>query len=476
MPLFPLPINMVLPSNIIERIQMNDIIKLLDLEDDTFVIDKVEIDNGTKHITVSTNVVPHTCPICNSKMKSRGIKERTIRHPILQDGYNVVITLKQRRWRCTNLNCKYDMAESFNFVKKGKQTSNAAELLIVNAFRSIDVTAAEVGRQFNISDHHAMDIFDRYVHMKRLSLPEAICIDEVYLDMDNYCKYVLVLQDFATGEPIDLVISRRKSVTEPYFVKIPRAERDNVKYLISDMYNPYLDIAKTFFHNAVPVVDSFHVMQWITHQLDLYLIKLLKQYKERDIANEIARQHLQFRPQHIPVSNEVYLLQNHRWVLLRNRRNINYSDDKKLNNHFKMEMNTYDYETRFLALDPNLAELRELKEKYAEFNYRNSGNPKAAAEELDELIDEYASSKQNIFREFSRTLTKYRQPIINSFIHYEKICNGKSYVARLSNGPVESLNRKAKDIKRNARGYTNFNHLRNRFLFALRKNSHISAK
>ena len=32
--------------------------------------------------------------------------------------------------------------------------------------------------------------------MKRLTLTDAICIDEVFVDFDEYCKYALVIQDF----------------------------------------------------------------------------------------------------------------------------------------------------------------------------------------------------------------------------------------------------------------------------------------
>ena len=50
----------------------------------------------------------------------------------------------------------------------------------------------------------------------------------------------------------------------------------------------------------------------------------------------------------------------------------------------------------------------------------------------------------------------------------EKIGNEKIYDTRLSNGPIESLNRKIKDLKRLGRGFRNFEHFRNRFLYATR--------
>lgn len=50
----------------------------------------------------------------------------------------------------------------------------------------------------------------------------------------------------------------------------------------------------------------------------------------------------------------------------------------------------------------------------------------------------------------------------------EKIGNGKIYDTRLSNGPIKFTNRKIKDFKRLGKGFSNFEHFRNRFLFATR--------
>ena len=67
-------------------------------------------------------------------------------------------------------------------------------------------------------------------------------------------------------------------------------------------------------------------------------------------------------------------------------------------------------------------------------------------------------------------LSKYKDPILNSFVMAEKNGPGGLYNSRLSNGPIESLNRKIKDLKRLGRGFRNFEHLRNRFLYATRNN------
>lgn len=88
--------------------------------------------------------------------------------------------------------------------------------------------------------------------------------------------------DFLTGQPIDILPSRQKRDTADYFLSISIEERRKVKYLITDMYNPYLSFAKAYFPDAICAIDSYHIIQWIIHRINLLLIKLLKVFKERD--------------------------------------------------------------------------------------------------------------------------------------------------------------------------------------------------
>lgn len=338
---------------------MNTITELLNLEDSDILIADISIQGTTKTITLETKPTPHYCPICGFKMHSRGVKQRTIKHPVLQDNYELILILKQRRRRCTNKECLYDVSESFKFVNKRRRTTNATDMLIVMAYRNLMETSTSIANRFHVSDTYVHEIFERYVKMDRLTLTDVISVDEVHVELDEYCKYALVIQDFHTGDPIDLLRSRRSNVTEPYFVSIPPEERAAVKYLISDMYNQYINYVDKYFPNAVPVVDSFHVIQWITRLIDNYLRQLLKKFR---------------------------------------------------------------------------------------------------------------SSEYEIFREFADLLEKYQDPIINSFVMVEKYGHGEIYDSRISNGPMESLNRKVKDLKRLGRGYKNFEHFRNRFLYSTRSN------
>jgi len=324
---------------------MNSITELLDLEDSDIFISDTKIEDDRKVITLETHPTAHFCPCCGFRMHSRGIKTRTISHPILQDGYKLVLLLNQRRWRCTNPECKFETNDEFRFVNRSRRCTNATDMLVVLAFRDLSESAASIAKKFKTSDTHVLDIFDRYVKLNRLPLTDIISVDEVYTDMADDSKYALVIQDFHTGDPIDILRSRRSKITEPYFAAIPPEERNQVKYLLSDMYNPYLAFVDKYFPNAVSVVDSFHVVQWVIHSIDEYIRQLERYFRKRD-----------------------------------------------------------------------------------------------------------------------------KEPIINSFVMVEKYGPGGIYNSRLSNGPIESLNRKVKDLKRLGRGFRNFEHFRNRFLYATRNN------
>lgn len=447
---------------------VSDILTLLDLEDEKVIITDVFEENHHKYVTVETKPEPHYCPMCNHRMYSKGIKCRTINHPILQDTYPLSLILKQRRWKCSNPECGYDIAESFHFVGRNKRTTNATDMLIVLAYKDLNATTAAIADRFNVSDTYVHEVFNRFVKLDRLPLSEAISVDEVHVDMDTDCKYALVIQDFITGDPIDLLQSRRSNITEPYFANIPTEERYSVKYLISDMYNPYIKFVDKYFPNAVPVVDAFHVIQWILNELDKYMRELLRKYRKRDDEIEKRKSEELGRIIHLPKSKEVYLLQKYRWLILVNQQDIKYRSAPIMDKHLHHLMNTYDYEDDLFRIDPSLRELRELKELYISFNSRNAGNPVNAAREIDTVIGTYQLCGQPIFEDFSDLLIKYKEPIINSFVMVEKLGRNGKYKSRLSNGPIESINRKVKDLKRNGRGFRNFEHFRNRFLYATR--------
>ena len=453
----------------------NDITKLLDLKDSNIEIKSIIVRGNVKEITLEKMPTAHYCPLCNFKMHSLGVYTRAANHPILQDGYVIKLIVKQRRWRCSNDQCRYIITDRFSFLDKRKRNTNVTDFLIVQAFKDVELSAAQIARRFNVSDTYAIYTFERYVDMKRRQLTAAICIDEVQLKIPKVCNYALVIQDFATGEPIDLVINRRKEITEPYFASIPRNERAKVKYLVTDMYQPYLNYVDIYFPNAVSVVDSFHVVKMINGKIQEYIRRIIRKLNEKDEARHARLEQELGRRIGFVHSREYYIVKEFQWLILKNRSDIKYSSKAHFDHKFNCYMSVYDYEYELFKIDSNLAVFRDLKERYISFNNKYVGNHKAAASGLNEIIQIYRDSGFKMFEDIADSLQTHRERIINSCIMIERIDKAGNHLRRLSNGPMESLNRIPKDMKRHARGYGNFYHIRNRFLFSQRKNAAILA-
>ena len=81
---------------------MDNIIKFLNFEDDALEVLDQKVEKGRRIVVLQKKATPHFCPVCSYRMHSKGIYPRTINHPVMQDGLQLVIIVNQRRWQCTN--------------------------------------------------------------------------------------------------------------------------------------------------------------------------------------------------------------------------------------------------------------------------------------------------------------------------------------------------------------------------------------
>ena len=84
-------------------------------------------------------------------------------------------------------------------------------------------------------------------------LTECLGIDELHsheLSRRN-SSYLCILVDNERRTVWDVLDSRSKMALSLFFSNIPREERLRVKYVTIDMWEPYKDVARTYFHNYV---------------------------------------------------------------------------------------------------------------------------------------------------------------------------------------------------------------------------------
>ena len=239
-------------------VYVNNVIKeLLDLKDlDDVVIEDVKVDDALRSKTLVVKKVysPMFCPECKERMESKGFYVRHIKHPVLDDGYLILIELWQRKFKCNNDDCdtRY-INESFAFVERNKRTTYITPLLVLKDLKDITITCAYVARHRRVSETWVHQVVMSYLKFDRLPLPEILCIDEVYLDICKDARYCVILRDFLTGDLIDILPNRYEKTFENYFLHISRQERLKVKFIISDMYEPYLKLPEKYFNNTISI-------------------------------------------------------------------------------------------------------------------------------------------------------------------------------------------------------------------------------
>lgn len=221
------------------------------------------------------------------------------------------------------------------------------------------------------------------------------------------------------------------------------------------MYKPYSLYIKKYFPNAEHIVDSFHVVQLINRYFLAHIRKVQRNIDANDRARHAEYEQEFGRTLLFTHSKEYLLLKKYHWMLLKNRSNLKFYQQPRYNHLFKKPMNTHDYMKELFSLNPSFRTMYDLKEKYIEFNNKYAGNPKTARLALEDLIALYRKSDISMFLEIADTIERHFEAILNSFIMAKRCRNNITWNSRLSNGPIEALNRIPKDLKRIGRGYLN---------------------
>ena len=386
----------------------------------------------------------YTCPYCGIvgeyKMRSSKILKIKYSSPLEN---NITIMFKRRQFKCDCCEHYFQEPNPFNVSKK--HISLMKDYQILYALRDITKTYSSVAKEFDVSPTYVLDLFDRKVDLKRLSLPEVMCVDEVYSKKLSYHHYCFIIYDPINKNIIDVLNSRRLNKLDDYFAKIQLSEKRKVKYFSMDLYDNYRNLAKRCFPNAKICADAFHVIKHISEALQAVRRTIMSKYDNIKTEND---------------GN--YWILKKKWKLLtKDRTKLDY---KKIRipktSHYMNEFEMIEY---MIKIDPKLEKAYELYHNYLAFN--SNATPQNAAEWLDELILEYKASNIDKFVPVWKMLENWKIEIINSF---DRV-NDK----RISNGPMERVNRDIKTLFRISFGSTNFARMRNRIMYCINSDSSI---
>lgn len=424
--------------------------------------------NNFNEITVTLSQKDSVCPACGfGHPKVKNYIKKNITHSLLADRKCIII-YNARRFICPV--CRKTYYEHNPFVFSSMKISTKVVINVLEQLKDFNETFSSVARRNHITPTTVCDIFDKHVQLSRNPLPEIISIDEVYAFHSLHSKYVCVLLDFVTQEPVDILPERTYNYLSGYFGKIPLEERKKVKLVCSDMYDTYRSIARNCFPNSRCAVDVFHVSQEFHRKMNSIRIRIMKGYNKNEEDEK----------------DEYYLLKHFNWLLFKSNdardefgELFDPNRERKKNRHFDRYLNYYDIREMLLKIDNELTEVYDLKLDLREFYKENTFE--TAKENINDLIQKFLTSSIEEMNAFGRTLVKWKEEIINSFIiiKYEyKINRDDGTVAvhnrRINNALIENRNKVIKCIKHNANGYRNWFRFRNRVLYVLRPGATFS--
>lgn len=379
------------------------------------------------------------CPTCSTKLIGNGYYKRKVILPYSPfESANVF--LKFHRKRCPRCNRSFN--GNCSIFPENKKLSYSSIQKIMKLLEDPSMTFMSVSKIIDVSPATVMRTFDANCHIPRIPFPEVLCIDEVYTKNNSYnSKYSCIFYDFEKHTVIDVLPCRKKNYLSSYLTKIPKTERNAVKYVCIDMYRPYKDIVHRYFKKAIICVDSFHVVKHLNDDLNKIRIRLYKQYSCDSI--------------------EYYLLKHFKFLLF--DRTIDLDNKGKYNKKLKRHMTYRDLLDAMLSINDDLEEGYRLKELYINFN--KTFTYREAKDYMDTLIDEF--KKQNIkeFEEFIELLTNWKDEIVNSFIRY----NGE----RINNGIAESMNETVALLMYNTKGIRDAERRRKRIMYSINKKGFV---
>lgn len=323
-------------------------------------------------------------------------------------GFAVYLLYRMRRVECVTCGVKVEQVP----WAMGKHTLTRAYMLFLAQWAR-KLSWAETARSFHTSWEKVYQAVEYVVQWglehRQLGPIRAIGVDEIQYGKGH--RYLTLVYQIESGCVRLLWVGQERTLAsfEKFFVMLGKELSEQIEFVCSDMWKPYLKLIAKHCTHALNILDRFHVVAKMNLALD-------------DVRADEARRLVQdgYEP----------VLKKSRWCLLKRPANLTDNQRVKLRD----------------VLRYNLASVRAylLKEAFQAFWEYDS--PVWAGKFLDEWTNQVMRSRIEPMKKFARTIRAHRELLLNYFRAR------KAY----SSGVIEGLNNKAKVTMRKAYGFRTF--------------------
>lgn len=267
----------------------NYIINILNLKENNLIFkDNFYYETKIKGIThkifeAYLSYKPTHCTKCgvlfDGNFEKHGFITSNIKIPDVS-GFKSILKLHKQRYLCKHCNKAFTL--STNIVNYGCFISNNTKYKIATDLIK-KRSEKDIALDNNVSPNTVERIMDSYYETQKLYkhyLPEILSFDEFKSVKSADGAMSFHMCDGITGQTIDIVEDRRLDKLIKYFFYYDYKARSRVKFVIIDMYSPYVSLIKKMFPNASIIIDKFHLTQLISRSLNKTRIMIMKKHKK----------------------------------------------------------------------------------------------------------------------------------------------------------------------------------------------------
>lgn len=408
---------------------MNNCIKnLLNIKDENIYfyencVENKKINNvETKLIHGILTYYPSFCPVCGCVNNSCqdiikwGFKHNCIIKLPKLSGYNAILLLDKQRFLCRN--CNKTFIASTSVVNKNCNISNSTNLQIQISLTK-KISEKDIAKDNNVSVSKVdeiLNVISQHPILRHQQLPLVMNWDEFKATKDTKGGMAFIITDPIKKNIFDIQDNRFTKDLEKYFSRFSRQDRNKVKLISMDMYEPYIILAHKMFKNANIVIDRFHLVIQAYNALNITRVKLMKHNPKN--YNKFKRY----------------------WKLI-------------LKNKFDLDDKSKKYSSNFG---------KEVTQKYIVDYLINTDKSFKASYDVYQAIINSIKDKdfikfKTIIHAKNDLLSDNMKQTIKTYIHFEKYIENSFYYD-INNGIIEGTNNLIKCIKRIAFGYKRFDH------------------
>lgn len=376
---------------------INDITKLLKFEGINFVSQEEKEGYTLLHF-VREDKRP-ICPKCGSnKMHINDWRiHEAVDLPL--NNLPVKIRVKKQRYKCSI--CKKTVTGSLDNVEYRKQHTNKVIPFIKDKITFM--TFKDCSKELSISPTTVMRIFKKNTtYYAPIECPKVLHIDE-FKGNSNKEKYQLAIINGDTGKVFD-ILENRKQKTLSEYLKQPKG---SPKIVVMDMWEPYYNVVKKLWPEAIIVADRFHYLRqvnWCVRDVRLRIQKIHKQGKK---------------------------LKRYWKLFMMNSNSLSPMQNERLK--------------ELLSMDKELMTAYTLKQSFEVILLKKDFE---AHKEFDNWLDKLQDAEIPEAKTLLGTFENWYAEVTASFYY------------NFTNGIAEGINNKIKVIKRQAYGIRNFDNFR----------------